>query len=146
MLKKILITLEETSPVVRRAILAVTVSHLGGALITLPIAIIGQGLTVWGCFVSGALGGTATSLFLLVRSCGRRQSHPRGFWIDLLLPPDRAEEALVNLLGRYDHWVAKHGTARARFIFASQSFGCILSFWTDWLLRRAKLLRLLRKS
>jgi len=71
---------------------------------------------------------------------------PRGFWTDLLLPPERADDILYNLLGRCDYWVQKHGAVKARLIFATQSFGCILSFWTDWLLRRVRLLVQLRKQ
>jgi curved DNA-binding protein CbpA len=70
------------------------------------------------------------------------QTPPRGFWVDLLLPPDRADDVLFNLLGRYDYWVQKHGFPKGRIIFAVQLFGCVLSFWTEWLL---KLLALLRK-
>jgi hypothetical protein len=70
---------------------------------------------------------------------------PKGFVIDLLLPPDRADDVLFNLLEQYGYWVEKHGSIKSRLIFASQSFGCVLSFWTDWLLRRVKLLVLLRK-
>jgi hypothetical protein len=71
---------------------------------------------------------------------------PKGFVLDLLMPADRAEDALFNILGRYDYWVEKHGAFRARCIFITQSLGAVLSFWTDWLLKRAKLLRFLRPS
>jgi hypothetical protein len=64
----------------------------------------------------------------------------------LCMPPDRAEEALYNILGRYDYWFRKHGALKARMIFATQSFGAILTFWADWLLRRIKLLCFLRPS
>jgi hypothetical protein len=73
------------------------------------------------------------------------QAPPKGFGVDLLLPPDRAEDVLFNLLGRYEYWVQQHGAIKARIIFATQSFGCVLNFWTEWLLRRVKLLKLLRK-
>jgi hypothetical protein len=56
------------------------------------------------------------------------------------MPPDRAEEALFNILGRYDYWVAKYGFRKARVIFATQSAGAVITFWADWLLR------LLRRS
>jgi hypothetical protein len=71
---------------------------------------------------------------------------PKGFLLDLLLPPDRAEEALFNILGRYDYWVQKYGALRARCIFTTQSLGVVLTFWADWLLNRVKLLRFLRPS
>lgn len=77
---------------------------------------------------------------------GRGLRRPKGFIVDLLMPPDRAEDALFNILGRYDYWVEKHGTLKARCIFMTQSLGAVLSFWTDWLLKRAKLLRFLRPS
>jgi hypothetical protein len=61
-------------------------------------------------------------------------------------PPERAEEAVFNILGRYDYWLAQHGVRTARVIFMMQSVGAVLSFWTDWLLRRLKLLDFLRRS
>jgi len=73
-------------------------------------------------------------------------TRPKGFLIDLLMPPNRAEEALVNILGRYDYWFEHHGPLKARWIFLAQSLGAVLSFWTDWLLKRANLLRFLRPS
>lgn len=76
----------------------------------------------------------------------RRSTPPKGLLIDLFMPPDSAEEAIYNILGRYDYWAGKHGWFWARVIFMSQSMGAILSFWTDWLLRRSKLLEILRKS
>jgi hypothetical protein len=71
---------------------------------------------------------------------------PKGLLIDLLMPPDRAEEALFNILGRNDYWVAKHGVRKARLIFNTQSAGAVITFWADWLLRRVKLPALLRRS
>jgi len=66
---------------------------------------------------------------------------PRGFLIDAFMPPDRAEDVNCNLLRRYDYWVEKHGARRARIIFFLQSAGSILTFWTDWLMKRLKLLK-----
>jgi hypothetical protein len=71
---------------------------------------------------------------------------PKGFLVDLLMPPDRAEDALFNILDRYDYWVVRYGMPRARLIFFTQCAGAILTFWTDWLLRRVKLLEFLRRS
>lgn len=71
---------------------------------------------------------------------------PRGLFIDLLMPPDRAEEALVNILGRYEYWVEKHGPRKARIIFAAQSIGCVITFWADWAMKRLRLLTILRRS
>ena len=71
---------------------------------------------------------------------------PKGFLIDWLLPPELAEEALFNILGRYPYWVEKYGYRKARFIFGSQSCRCVLDYWTDWLVRRLKLLTLLTRT
>jgi hypothetical protein len=71
----------------------------------------------------------------------RAQRAPRGLLIDLCLPPDRADDVIYNLLSRYDHWVEKHGPRWARVIFFSQSAGSIVTFWTDWLMKRLKLLK-----
>jgi len=73
----------------------------------------------------------------------RRAPHsPRGLLIDLFMPPDRAEDVIYNLLGRYDHWVEAHGPRWARIIFYLQSVGSIVTFWTDWMLKRVKLLKM----
>jgi hypothetical protein len=73
-------------------------------------------------------------------------ARPKGLILDLCVPPEHAEDRIYHLLGRYDRWVEKHGARKARLIFAAQSVGCVLSFWTDWLLRRVKLFQLLRRS
>jgi hypothetical protein len=86
------------------------------------------------------------AVLVRLKSGGVVTPAPKGFLIDLLMPPDRAEDALFNILRRYDYWVEKHGAVRARCIFVTQSLGAVLSFWTDWLLKRAKLLRFLRPS
>src|SRR5262245_24026699 len=94
---------------------------------------------------------TVTSLLVGLKTYARVtkdqgvQAAPKGFLIDLLLPPDRAEDALFNILGRYDYWVAKHGVRRARVIFVTQSIFAVISYWSDWLLKRLKLLDLLRR-
>jgi hypothetical protein len=84
--------------------------------------------------------------FNITVSVDASRSAPKGFLIDLLMPPERAEDALVNILRRYDVWVEKYGDRTARVVFTTQSFGVILSFYTEWLLRRIKLLELLRRS
>jgi hypothetical protein len=73
----------------------------------------------------------------------RRRAEPvlRGLLVDLFMPPDRADDVLYNLLGRYDYWIEKHGVRWARVIFFVQSAGSIVTFWTDWLLKRLKLLK-----
>jgi hypothetical protein len=63
---------------------------------------------------------------------------PKGLILDFCVPPEHAEEAAYHLLGRYEHWVEKHGARKGRAIFAAQSVACAFSFWTDWLLRRLK--------
>jgi len=71
-----------------------------------------------------------------------RASTPRGLLVDLLMPPDRADDVLYNLLARYDHWVEKHGLRWARIIFFTQSVFAIGMFWSDWALKRLKLLKM----
>jgi hypothetical protein len=87
---------------------------------------------------------------LMIRIGGDRSARsfkgPKGLILDLCVPSQHAEEASYHLLGRYEHWVGKHGIRKARLIFATQSIGCVLSFWTDWLLQRVKLLQLMRRS
>jgi hypothetical protein len=73
-------------------------------------------------------------------------SCPSGLLVDMLMPPDRAEEALVNIFGRYQYWVDKHGRHKARIIFAMQSIGCVITFWADWAMKRLGLLNLVRRS
>jgi hypothetical protein len=76
----------------------------------------------------------------------KKADAPRGLLIDMLMPPDRAEDVLYNLLGRYDHWVEVHGPRWARIIFYLQSAGSIITFWADWLLKRLKLLKMFVSS
>jgi hypothetical protein len=73
-------------------------------------------------------------------------SAPKGFLVDLLMSPARADDAMFSILGRYDYWVGKYGFWGARFVFHTQCVGTIVTFWIDWLLRRIKLLELLRRS
>jgi hypothetical protein len=72
---------------------------------------------------------------------------PKGFFIDLLLPTDRADDALWNLQGSYDEkWLPKYGALRAKLIFLAQSLGFVIRFYVDWALKRLKLLDLVRRS
>jgi hypothetical protein len=71
---------------------------------------------------------------------------PPGLLIDLLMPPDRAEDVLYNIQGRFGYWCEKHGRRRARLIFLSQSLIAVCCFWIDWTLQRLKLLRRHRRS
>ena len=77
---------------------------------------------------------------------GRPKSAPTGLLVDALTPPDHAEEALVNILQRYEYWVGKYGRRRANAIFNLQCLGIVLTFWCDWVMKRLKLLNFLRPS
>jgi hypothetical protein len=102
--------------------------------------------------VLASAGGIATVIGLVrgIRQRGPRSrgldEAPKGFLIDLLLPPGRAEDALVNILGRYDYWVAKHGIRKAHAIFMTQSIVVVVTYWIDLVLRRLKLFSLFRRS
>jgi hypothetical protein len=76
----------------------------------------------------------------------KRQKVPKGFLLDAFLPSDLAEEALYAILDRHPHWVAKYGARKAAFIFVTQSLGCIIRFWVDWILKRFEILRSPRRS
>jgi hypothetical protein len=39
------------------------------------------------------------------------------------MPPDQATEALYNILGRYEYWVERHGSMKARAIFFTSICG-----------------------
>jgi hypothetical protein len=72
---------------------------------------------------------------------------PKGLILDLCMPPELAEHRVHALLVAYDErWIPKYGPRLARAIFAAQSLGSVLSFWTDWLMQRLKLLEILRRS
>jgi hypothetical protein len=71
---------------------------------------------------------------------------PSGFLVEMLTPPDFAEEALANIGARYEYWVAKHGARGAALIFHRQCARAVLSCWADWLRKRLKLLEFLRPS
>jgi hypothetical protein len=90
--------------------------------------------------------GIASLVVARVTNPDRRPFVPSGLLVDLLLPPDRAEDVVNNLLGRYPYWVEKHGVLKARLVFLTQSLGTILGFWLDWVVKRANLLRLWRSS
>jgi hypothetical protein len=81
-----------------------------------------------------------------VGTLAEQRRAPRGLLIDLCMPPDRADDVIYNLLGRYEHWVEKHGPRWARVIFFLQSAGSILTFWSDWMLKRVKLLKMFVSS
>lgn len=71
---------------------------------------------------------------------------PKGLLIDALVPPERAEDALYNILGRYDYWVKKYGMQRARLIFFTQSFVFVVCYWTEWFVRLWKPARQSKRS
>lgn len=84
--------------------------------------------------------------FLKVGPLAARRTRPKGLLLDLLMPPSDAENALFNILGRYQYWVGAHGEFWAKVIFFSQSTSVIVRFWAEWLLKHLKLIDLLRKS
>jgi len=91
--------------------------------------------------IIASMAGAHLSFEIGMKMKSRALRAPSGLLLDLLLPPDRAEDMTYNLLGRYPHWVDKHGARKANIIFAAQSLGAILCFWCDWVLKRANLLR-----
>jgi hypothetical protein len=53
-----------------------------------------------------------------------------GLFLDFLLPPSRAGDALLNLeVVYYSQWLPKHGSRIAGLIFAVQGAGIICGFW-----------------
>ncbi|SRR6266700_6374971 len=105
-----------------------------------------SGSLALGYFIGAICLGCSVMGFWYDRVSSRPALTPPGFLVDLLLPPDRAEDVLYNLLGRYPYWVGKHGPLKARLIFFTHSTGAIVGFWLDWVLKRANLLRLWRSS
>jgi hypothetical protein len=72
---------------------------------------------------------------------------PKGLLIDMFISPERAPDMVFNLQQAFDErWMKVHGARVARLIFLNQSVGAILNFWTAWLLKRLKLLKLLGLS
>lgn len=86
------------------------------------------------------------ALTLLFKAAASPNREPKGLIVDWLTPPDYAEEALVNILERYNYWVEKHGRRWAKIIFHTQCVGAVLSCWVDWAMKRLKLLNVLRPS
>jgi hypothetical protein len=76
----------------------------------------------------------------------RAHARPKGLLIDLLVPYDRADDILFNLLGRYDHWAEKYGHRWAKVMFTTQSIGVVLSFWLAWVKKYVKVFDFLRPS
>ena len=75
---------------------------------------------------------------------GDRHELPKGAILDFLLPTDRAEDAIYNLLGRFPSWVEKYGERRARRMFLTHSLGTVVGHWIDWVLKRWKLIKAAR--
>jgi hypothetical protein len=70
-----------------------------------------------------------------------------GLYLDSLLPPSRADDAILNLEAvYYSRWLPKYGPRTARRIFAVQGAGTILGFWgpriIKWLAGTLGLLKL----
>jgi hypothetical protein len=56
--------------------------------------------------------------------------------LDLLLPPSRASDAMLDLEEVYDRrWLPKYGLRAARLIFASQAAGLIWSFHSQRIMK-----------
>jgi hypothetical protein len=69
------------------------------------------------------------------------QKPPKGFLIDLLVPPDRADDMLLELQKGFERWVPKYGARCARRMFITHSIGSIIRFWIDGILKRLDLLK-----
>lgn len=68
---------------------------------------------------------------------------PKGLIIDLLVPPERADDMLANLERAYDErWLPKYGARKARCIFLLQATGAVAGFWIDWVRQRLDLIKL----
>ncbi|KJC55483.1 hypothetical protein UB31_00445 [Bradyrhizobium sp. LTSP849] len=68
---------------------------------------------------------------------------PKGLIIDLLVPPERADDMLANLQRAYDErWLPKYGARKARRIFLLQATGAVAGFWIDWVRQRLDLIKL----
>ena len=76
----------------------------------------------------------------------RVEAPPQGRLIDWTIPPEHAEDRVLQLLRGYERWVGKYGERTARRMFLIHSVGAVIEFWTDWLLKRLKLLDLLRRG
>jgi hypothetical protein len=68
---------------------------------------------------------------------GERTAAPRGFVIDLLIPPQRAEDMLLHLDKAFPRWVVKYGPRRAKQMYHLQSIGAVSGFWIEWLRQKA---------
>jgi hypothetical protein len=67
---------------------------------------------------------------------------PKGLLIDLLVPPDQAEDRLLQLQKAFEErWVPKYGTRRARRMFVTQSIGSVIGFWINWMMKHLSLLK-----
>jgi hypothetical protein len=71
------------------------------------------------------------------------QKSPKGFLIDLLVPPDRAEDMLLGLEKGFERWVLKYGVRGARRRFLWHSVWSVIGFWINWMMKHLKLLKFL---
>jgi hypothetical protein len=81
-------------------------------------------------------------LRLLLRSKMLKTEAPKGFLIDLLVPPDRADDMLLGLQTAFEErWVPKYGARCARRMFMTHSIGSIIGFWINWMMKHLRLLK-----
>jgi hypothetical protein len=66
---------------------------------------------------------------------------PNGFLIDLLVPPERAEDMLLHLDEAFLRWVVKYGHRRAHRMYRLQSIGAVAGFWIEWVRQRLDLFK-----
>jgi hypothetical protein len=70
-----------------------------------------------------------------VRTAPPKTQMPSGILFDLLVPPEISEDALYHFLGRYEHWVDRHGRRKALAIYFAQSTAFVIGFWLGRLRR-----------
>ena len=66
---------------------------------------------------------------------------PKGLPIDWLVPPDRAEDMLLELKKGFDRWVLKYGVRRARRMFLWHAAWSVIGFKFDWMMKHLSLLK-----
>jgi hypothetical protein len=74
-------------------------------------------------------------------SASRKTPAPSGLLIDLLVPPERAEDMLLHLQKAFDRWSLKYGRRCARRMFAMHSIGAVVGFWIGWIRDRLDLFK-----
>lgn len=69
--------------------------------------------------------------------------NPPRYCLDLLLPPDEAEHRVAVLKIAFARWRKIHSLNRARWIYITQCGGIIVSFWTNWAMKKIGLLKII---